>query len=240
VEVIVGKRILALGADANAKTARRLHIGFATGEGPIAVELQATGKRLLQKDAVLATPPRSGWSLTPQENVTLQKWLAARYHHSAFANEFERRLKEKPAKLDRKIAKTLEEAGEHILAVYFEVDEGSEIPRINADDAYRLNITLLYDSMQDEPAAYDAASKAAEKIENAFESAFCRAGAWTNIQLLSCLPMSDSAMTVAQTRLLKQWRLDYVSLEDDHAGAFFETRHTDHSYFRMIAKCFHH
>src|SRR5450830_185873 len=44
VEVIVGQRISALGADTNAKTARRLHIAFDTSQGPVAVELQATGK----------------------------------------------------------------------------------------------------------------------------------------------------------------------------------------------------
>lgn len=215
VEVIVGQRISALGADTNAKTARRLHIAFDTSQGPVAVELQATRKVARPKPAVLSTQPRLDWKLAPEGQVTLQKWLAARYYRSAFADEFERRLKDKPARLDGKMAKALEEPSEHILAVLFDVDGGTENHRNGADDVYELHITLLYDSTRNEPAAYDAAQKAADAIEDAFEKAFCLAGTWKNIQLLSCLPVSDNAMTVAQSHLLKQWRLEYVSLETD-------------------------
>jgi hypothetical protein len=215
VEVIVGQRIPSLGADTNAKTARRLHIAFDTNQGPVAVELQATGKVTRPKSAVLSTLPRSDWKLTSEGKVTLQKWLAARYYRSAFADEFERRLKEKPAKLDAKIAKVLEGPSEHILAVLFDVDGGTDTQRNGADDVYQLHITLLYDSTKNEPAAFDAAQSAADAIEDAFEMAFCVAGTWRNIQLLSCLPVSDNAMSVAQSRLLKQWRLEHVSLETD-------------------------
>lgn len=215
VEVIVGQRISALGADTNAKTARRLHISFGTSQGPVAVELRATSKVAKPKSEVLSTQPRLDWKLAAEGQVTLQKWLAARYYRSAFADEFERRLKNKPGRLDGKLAKALEEPGEHILAVLFDVDGGTENHRNGADDVYELHITLLYDSTKNEPAAYDAAQKAANAIEDAFEKAFCLAGTWKNIQLLSCLPVSDDAMTVAQSRLLKQWRLEHVSLEAD-------------------------
>lgn len=215
VEVIVGQRIPALGADTNAKTARRLHIAFATSQGPVAVELQATGKVARPKPAVLSTQPRLDWKLAAECQVTLQKWLASRYYRSAFADEFERRLKEKPARLDLKIAKALVEPSEHILAVLFDVDGGTENHRIGADDVYELHIVLLYDSTKNEPTAFDAAQKAADVIESAFEKAFCQAGTWINIRLLSCLPVSDDAMTVAQSRMLKQWRLEHVSLQAD-------------------------
>lgn len=215
VEVMLAKRIPALGADTNAKTARRLHIAFETSQGHVAVELQATGKTATPKQTVLSTQPRPDWKLTPEALVTLQKWLAARYYRSAFADEFERRLKDKPAKLDKKIAKALEVPSEHVLAVLFDVDGGTENHRNGADDVYQLRVTLLYDSTKDEPTAYEATQKTADAIEKAFETAFCVAGTWKNIQLLSCLPVSDSVMTVAQSRLLKQWRLDHVSLEAD-------------------------
>lgn len=215
VEVILARRISALGADTNAKTARRLHIAFDTNQGLVAVELQATNKTAAPKQAVLSTQPRADWRLAPEGLVTLQKWLAARYYRPAFADEFERRLKDKPAKLDRKIANALEVPSEHVLAVLFNVDGGTENHRNGADDVYQLHVTLLYDSTKDEPAAYKATQKAADAIEEAFEKAFCVAGVWKNIQLMSCLPVSDSVMTLAQSRLLKQWRLDHVSLEAD-------------------------
>ncbi|MGF6937121.1 hypothetical protein OKW41_006283 [Paraburkholderia sp. UCT70] len=214
VEVIVGRRIAALGADSHAKTARRLHVCVQTEAGLVAVELVATDKMSLPKEQVLSSTPRVNWRLAPDALVTLQKWLASRYRRSAFADEFERRLKEKPGRLDKKIAKALDEPSEHVLAVLFDVDDGAEIRRDGPNDIYQLRISLLYYSSQDEELAYEATQKAADEIENAFEHACFRGGAWTNIRLLSCVPVSDSVMTIEQSRLLKQWRLDYMSLED--------------------------
>lgn len=213
VEVIVGRRIAALGADTNAKTARRLQIAFETSDGQVAVELIASDKIARPKAAILSTQPRPDWELTPERLVTLQKWLAARYHRSAFSDEFERRLKDKPARVGQKIAKALDEPGEHVLAVLFDVDSGRENHRNGPEDVYQLHITLLYDSSQDEPKAYEATQKSADTIENVFEKAFFQEGSWKNIQLLSCTATSDNAMTIAESRLLKQWRLDHLSLE---------------------------
>lgn len=215
VEVIVGKRIASLGADSNAKTARRLHVEFQTDEGAVAVELVAVHKVSVEKHRLLSTTPRAGWALAPEGLATLQIWLAARYRRAAFADEFERRLKDKPARLDKKIAKALVAPSRHIVAVFFDVDEGLEKHRVGLADAYQLRMTLLYDGTQDEPVAYEAAQTAADTIQHAFEAAFFRDDAWQSVQLLSCTPVSDSVMTVAESRLLKQWRLDHLSLDDD-------------------------
>lgn len=222
IEVIVGRRIAALGADTHAKTARRLHIAFKTSEGLVAIELVASGKTAMPKAKILSTQPRADWKLTPEDLVTLQKWLAVRYYRSAFANEFENRLKGKPARLDRKIAKTLAEPSEHVLAVLFNLDGGTENNRNGQNDVYQLHIILMYDSSKDEPTAYRAAQKAADTIENAFEEAFFHENSWKNIQLLSCTVVSDSAMTIAESRLLKQWHLDHMSLESEPHQAMLE------------------
>jgi hypothetical protein len=153
--------------------------------------------------------------LSPESLLTLQHWLAARYHRAAFADEFENRLKAKPSKLDRKIAQALNHAGQHVLAVFFDVDDGEEVERDGPDDLYRLRVTVLYDSTEDEPNAYKVAQEAANAIEVAFVKAFGADGHWHDIQLLSCDAVSDSAMTVAESRLLKRWRLDHMSLEEE-------------------------
>lgn len=217
VELIVGRRIERLGADTHAKTARRLHLQFDDGDaGPVAVELLATQKVAVPKATVLAEGPRQGWSLSPGNLVTMQNWLAARYRRAAFPESFEARLKAKPGQLHKKIVKAMETAGVHVLAVLFDLDEGQDLERQQPEDAYQLRIHLLYDSNVDEPAAYAAAQAAADAIESAFEAAFFQPdSAWRNIKLLSCEPVSDSAMTVAASQLLKQWRLDYMSLEDE-------------------------
>ena len=216
VEVIVAKRINKLGADANAKTARRLHIEYEAANGVAALELNANCKLQIPKEELLAINPRPGWALSPENLVTLQKWLASRYHRAAFADEFQNRMKAKPGRLDKKLVSALNEPGKHILAVFFNVDDGVENQRVGSADVYQLHISLLYDSTQDEPTAFDAASKAVQTIEEAFVNGFCDDGGnWKNIQLLSCIPVSDSAMTIADSRLLKQWPLDHMSLDAD-------------------------
>jgi len=215
VEVVIGRRIEKLGADAHGKTARRLHIPFLQGDTEIPVELEITTKTCLPKQAVLAGKAKGDIALSPEGLVTLRHWLAARYQRAAFADAFEQRLKAKPGKLSEKIAKAMEDAGEHVLAVFFDVDGGDEKERNGPDDIYELRIVLLYDSTKDEPAAYKAAQKAADAIESAFEAALRQDAKWRDIKLLSCDAVSDSAMTVADSRMLKRWRLDHMSLKKE-------------------------
>lgn len=215
VEVVLGYRVDRLGADTHAKTARRLHLPFSLGETEIPVELHVTAKLGVAKGALLRFEPRPDMSLSPESLLTLQHWLAARYHRAAFADEFENRLKAKPAKLDRKIAKALDDGGKHLLALFFDVDEGEEVQRKGREDLYQLRVTILYDSTKDEPTAYTAAQAVADAIAHEFEKALFADGQWSGIQLLSCEPVSDHVMTVADTRVLKRWRLDHMSLEDE-------------------------
>lgn len=215
VELVVGRRIPKLGADTNAKTARRLHIAFRQGDAEVPVELVITTKVTRPKEVVLAAQPRTDMTLDPEGRVTLQNWLGARYHRAAFADEFERRLKEKPGRLAEKIEKAMVDAGAHVLAVFFDVDGGEDVERGSPDDLYALRITLLYDSMKNEPIAYEAAQKAAEKIEQDFEAVLKKDGKWLGIKLLACEAVSDNAMTVAESRMLRRWKLDHMSLADD-------------------------
>lgn len=167
VEVVIGHRIDKLGAAANGKNARRLHIPFFQGDAEIPVELETTTKTCVPKHAVLNGKPKGDMTLSPEGLVTLRHWLAARYHRAAFADEFEQRLKAKPGKLGEKITKAMDDAGEHVLAVFFDVDGGDEKERNGPDDVYELRVILLYDSMKNEPAAYEAAQRAADAIEAA-------------------------------------------------------------------------
>jgi hypothetical protein len=215
VELIVGWRIERIGGDAHAKTARRLHLAFETGTDELPVELHVTRKVAVPKPALLQFEPRPDLRLSPASLLTLQTWLAARYHRAAFADEFETRLKAKPARLDRKIAKAMDDAGEHVLAVLFDVDGGEEVKRQGPEDVYQLSIVILYDSQKDESKAYAAAQKAADTIADTFEAALCTGGVWRDIRLNSCDPVSDEAMTIAQSRSYKRWRLDHMSLEDE-------------------------
>jgi len=89
IEVVIGRRIEKLGADAHGKTARRLHIPFLQGDAEIPVELEITTKTCLPKQAVLAGKAKGDIALSPEGLVTLRHWLAARYQRAAFADAFE-------------------------------------------------------------------------------------------------------------------------------------------------------
>lgn len=219
-EIIVGRRIEKLGGNSYGKSARRLHIEYQTEGGTVALELVATSKRVISKSDLFAKPRREDMWLDRQGLRILQRWLAARYSRAAFPEAFEDRLRAAmvPGKRDfpKKIEHILADGGDHIRALLFDLDEGKDIERKTPDDLYQLGIVVLYDSVRDEPTAAAAATKAAEALEELFETAFhLETGAWQNIHLQYCDPVSDSAITVAQSEALKQWRLEHMSLQDD-------------------------
>lgn len=219
-EIIVGQRIDKLGGDSYGKTARRLHIEYQTGTGPVVLELMATDKRPISKHTLFATDPRQDMWLDGQGIEILQRWLAARYHRAAFPEAFEDRLRAAniPGKKTflKQIETILAAGGSHIRALLFDLDECENVERDTPEDLYQLGIVVLYDSLRDEPTAATAAAKAAEELEALFDTAFHPPGAeWQNVCLQYCDPVSDSAITVAQREMLKQWRLEHMSLQDD-------------------------
>lgn len=219
-EVIVGRRIDRLGGDSFGKTARRLHIEYQSVGGPIPLELVATAKRSIDKPALFASQPRPDMELDGQGLRILQRWLAARYSRAAFPESFEDRLRAAtiPGKLTllKKIESILASGGDHVRALMFDLDQGKDVERMKPDDLYQLGIVVLYDSLRDEPTAAVAATKTAEELEALFEAAFqTSTGEWQYIQLQYCDPMSDSAITVAQSEAMKQWRLEHMSLQED-------------------------
>ena len=219
-EVIVSRQIDRLGGDSYGKTARRLHIEYQSEEGPIAIELMATTKRSIAKPDLFATHPRKDIWLDGRGIGILQRWLASRYHRAAFPEAFENRLRTAtiPGKriLLKQIEIVLADGGDRIRALLFDLDEGKDIERNGPEDVYQLGIVVLYDSIRDEAAAAQAAAQAAEKLEELFHTAFnTHDSGWENICLMYCDPISDNAITVAQREMLKQWRLEHMSLQED-------------------------
>ncbi|MFM9967826.1 MAG: hypothetical protein ACKVQK_05440 [Burkholderiales bacterium] len=214
VEIVTGRIIGAIKAYGHAKSARRLHIEYSGQQGPLAVELSAVDKVFVKKNDLAPFDPRTDVNLDAQGLAILQRWLAARYRRAAFPDEFERRLKE--TKVPRRIKRALDTAGKHVVAIFFDVDGGEDIQHHGAADFYCLGIQLLYDTGMNESDAEAAARRAANEIEKAFESAFQgKDQAWKSIRLEYCDVISDQAMSYRDSRLFKQWRLEYISLEDD-------------------------
>jgi len=226
VEVMVG-RVLGTeqtsidGNHTHAKNPRTLHIILA-GETNKYAEVVSTDKQCVSKKELVKYKPEKHFHLGAESRVIFQRWLASRYRRSAFSDEFENRLKNN--KLHQKIANAMKKTGDHIVAVFFDVDEGKEVLRTELQDCYCLDIVILYSTSTDANAALLAASEAKSTIETAFKNKLYdeNTDQWHEIELRYVDAISDEALTYKQSTLMKQWRLDYISLQADPQQAILE------------------
>jgi hypothetical protein len=221
-EVIVGRLVeKADGNYTHAKTPRVLHLEFTTRGGSKYVELTATNKMRLKKEVLADEVPRAEFELRSHDQSILQRWLAARYRRAGFPDEFEKRLKDSGAS-DR-LTKILKPAGQHICAIFFDMDEGAEVQRNDLEEPYTLSIVLLYTTQPNARESEAVALDLKGKIESAFQDSFFKKNnRWTGIELVDCSVMSDEALTYAQSVILKQWRLEHLSLRDEEEQPMME------------------
>lgn len=215
VEVIIGRRISKLdGNFTHAKTSRTLHIEFESSK-PFLTEFAIVEKHSIHKNVLVAFKPKKNLRLSPPNLAVFQLWLASRYRRSAFPDEFEQRLIE--TKLSEKITKAVRPHGKMITAVFFDVDEGQEVARTGPNDIYVLDIFLLHAIEPDFFEAETAASKAKTAIKQAFTKKLfdSQSHKWQKIELRDIEVISESGMTYHQSKFLKKWRLDHISLGAD-------------------------
>lgn len=215
-ELIVGRVVAQLdGNCTHAKNARKLHLPFSMQGGEVFVELMANAKKFLGKSLFIGTTPDPAFKLTPERHSILQRWLALRYRRAAFPDAFDDRF-DRQTKLKDKLTAILKTLGEHIVAVFFDIDDGAEVKRERPEDTYTLDIYLLANT-GDDPAKAEAAVEAArKKIEAACrERLFVKDKGWQYIELRECIVISDEALTYRQSCLFKRWNIDYMSLRED-------------------------
>jgi hypothetical protein len=140
--------------------------------------------------------------------------LAARYRRSAFPDEFDHRLATTGVR--DQLVRILKRQGAHILAIYFDVDDGQNVEHTGSDDPYKLTISLLYSTEIAPDGAELAAVEASKAIRSAFKTKCCVDGVhWKWIELADCEVLADNAVTVAQASFLKKWQTDYISFRTD-------------------------
>lgn len=221
VEVIVGFRIQVInGNNTHAKSARTLHITF-EDDAPLSAEFVATEKICVRKDVLINYTPEANKRLSTESLAVFQIWLASRYRRSAFPDDFEQILHD--SKLDEKIANAVKKHGEILTAVFFDVDEGREEKK-KPGDVFTLDIYLLHADEPDFFAAEDAAKKAQDAIDRAFKTKLFdkESGVWQNIELRTIEVISENALTYQQSKMLKKWRLDHLSLRAEPQQAIVE------------------
>src|SRR5690606_17314218 len=115
IELIIARRVEKLeGNYAASKNARKLHVPYLCREEAVVLELAHRDRVAVEKKKLESLSPAGGPACAA-DRKTLQRWLGARYHRPAFPNKFEERLRIE--KLDEKIAKALDAAGNWIDAL---------------------------------------------------------------------------------------------------------------------------
>jgi hypothetical protein len=211
VEVIVAERLAKEdGNCTNGKNSRLLHLPFEISGVTTWFALSAPTKTSVSKDALAGHIAEPNAVLEQKNRAILRRWLGARYNRSAFPNEFEKRLRD--TKLGDRISDIMKPSSSHIIAVYFDLDQGEEFERSGEANVYDLAIFLVYVTEEDEPAARTVAENAAERIHEAFRKKCCDAeGEWRWIKLAGCYALADTAMTFRESQLLSPANLDHLS-----------------------------
>jgi hypothetical protein len=221
VEVIIGRHVPK--GDGNyywAKAPRTLHVDVLQNGVAAVVELVATAKRLIPKQALAAFIPDTTHVFPGKSLSALRSWLGVRYNRAAFPDPFVNRLSQ--SKVDKRLAKIIEPVGNLLSAIYFDLDGGNEINRADGIP-YELKIVLAYPPGDDPEQTADDV----EKIETAITTLFAEkhfdqaTGKWNGIALKECISISEDDLPVSKARLLTQWRLEYMTLkaEDDQVHA---------------------
>jgi hypothetical protein len=214
VEVIVGFLIDTLdGSLANAKSTRTLHLPLSAGSKPINLCLDATKKVRLSKGLLAPHAPTAEHRLSPDELAVLQRWLARRYRRAAFPTGFNERLR--TGKAEKKIADKMKPHGKAIQAVFFDVDGGVDCEKTDIKELYSLGVTVVYDG-SDAINNEQISNSLKANIEEIFKKVFfdSKSKEWSGIELIYCEVASDTAITIAQARIMREWNLDHISLRD--------------------------
>jgi len=215
VEVIVGRHLpTGNGNYFWAKAPRTLHVDVLQSDNGAVVELVATAKRLIPKQALSAFSPDAAYSFPSKSLSALRSWLGIRYNRSAFPDPFIDRLSQ--SKTDKRLAKIVEPAGNLVSAVYFDVDGGKEIDHSDGSP-YELKIVLAYPPGDDPEQTADEVEKLETAIAELFEEKHFQqvTGEWNGIALKSCMSISEDELRVSRVRLLTQWRLEHMTLKAD-------------------------
>jgi len=196
-----------------AKSPRTLHFEIERSGTSVLVELVATFKALVPKEALGFYEPNPDWSMSGQSLATLRAWLAVRYNRVAFPDAFVERLRD--CKITNALQKLVEPNHKSLSHIFFDVDGGRELDRTDGG-AYELKIVLVYPPGDDPEETADEIDKLAESIKGLFEKRCYNSDseAWAGIHLKSCIAISEDSLPVSKAKLMNEWRFEHMSLKD--------------------------
>jgi hypothetical protein len=210
VEVIVGRFVSKPDPMyTHARSPRLLHLGWKEGDEEVLVELESRRKQHIAKINLAHHLPEIKLKLPQDGLVELRCWLAARYNRVSLPDAFMKQF----TRVEDKIAKAIATANDVISAQYVTIDTLAEIQNTQYN-AYRITIVLTFAPGKNAEQSESKAVKVSEAVSQIFAKMFLRdadSGSWEHIQLLSCLPISENALTVGRAKRMHQIRWEYLS-----------------------------
>lgn len=196
----------------HAKNPRILHLAWEPLDlgSTLNLEMRAAEKLCIKRSLLESFTPDRRFNLGASGLATLQSWLAARYRRSAFPEGFEDIWRS--SKAQSKLQKQAKKLGQHLLGIFFNLDDGEELVHESQDDPWLLDVLILY--LADNTASTAAAHEMQTAIQDELRKAFLLDTGWRGIELRRCEAVSEEVLTYRQYKDLKKWNLDYISNAD--------------------------
>lgn len=226
IELLIGSLKKSSSQRTRAKHPRILDLCFENPEDTKldAVELRHDKKAVLEKENFHPDECDPAFSLSSEEKQGLKQWLAAKYGRPAFPDAFEMRLRAfniKKFNFEKELAKVLEAHAQHLIGIFFDLGENrfNDLPE---GEPYDLSINIVYDAIEGGPEAREHAEDTCSELRALFFQCYGNPedGHSELIALDKCLPIADTHFSLYALRRMDQWRVEYISLEEDSLGDF--------------------
>lgn len=190
-----------------------------------AVELRHERKVIISKEAFRCEESDPTFSISTEEKQALKQWLAAKYGRPAFPNSFEERLRaydeDKKFIFEKEVADIIATNAEHLIGVFFDLGE-ERFNDLEEGIPYELSINVVYDATEGGPDARGAAEQTCSDLKALFYKFYGDPilGHSELIELNTCIAVADTHFSLYALRRMDQWRVEYISLEEDSYGDF--------------------
>ena len=216
-ELIIGRQIAKEAYDGSlthAKSTRKLHLEIA--QQGIYIELSSATRTSVEKESLRGLSPSETWFLDVDQRRIFRRWLAARYDRVSFPDELAKRLKP----VANHFKRVTKNDGAAIIGFYIQFEPDAEL-KSEDSQPYSFRITVVYDSSK--VGALEAAQRIAGSLQEKFEKEFktletVSGTNWANIDLESCVAMSDFNFTLQDALSSYVYRLDDASLKLGEQG----------------------
>lgn len=227
IELMFGPLKKGSGMMKRAKHPRILDLCFENPESAKknAIELRHERKVILPKEDFHCEENDLSFTISAEEKQALKQWLAAKYGRPAFPNSFEERLRaydeDKKFIFEKEVANIIATNAEHLIGVFFDLGE-NRFNDVEEGEPYELSINVVYDAIEGGPEAREFAEKACADLNALFHKFYGDPiqGHSELIELNICSAVADTHFSLYAMRRMDQWRVEYISLEDETYGEF--------------------